>query len=373
MNLEVARADLHRVRVDESGVEVLEDGQARVRIDGFALSSNNITYAVFGAAMRYWDFFPVPGDATGDWGRVPVWGFAEVVESRSADVSVGERLYGYYPMSSELVISPGRADDRGLSDTAPHRAEMAGVYSRYVRCATDPLYRPDREDHQMLLYPLFFTSFVIDDVLVDNDGFGAEQIVVSSASSKTAIGVAYLAHQRGARVVGLTSPANAAFVEQLAVYDEVRIYDDVGQLDVKPAVYVDVAGNRDVLYGVHSRLTGVLAHSMTVGDTHWDHVADAPADDLPAPAPVFLFAPSQISKRTREWGRDELDRRLGDAWDRYAEWVDGWIEFRRARGAAEVTAVYRELLGGHVDPRAGFICSLTDGRDQRPPAGDSGR
>ena len=243
-----------------------------------------------------------------------MWGFGEVVESRSSNTEVGERLYGYYPMSSELVINPGRADGRGLADVAPHRADMASAYSRYVRCGTDPLYRADREDHQMLLYPLFFTSFLIDDFLLDNGGFGADQIVVSSASSKTAIGVAYLARQRGARVVGLTSVANRAFTESLDVYDEVHAYDDVENLAVSPSVYVDIAGNRDVLYAVHRHLRGVLGHSMTVGGTHWNHQADLPTAEVPAPAPVVFFAPAQISKRTMEWGTDELDRRLGAAW-----------------------------------------------------------
>lgn len=360
MNLEVARTDLSQVRVDRSHQAALGEGQVRLRIEGFALSTNNITYAVYGDVMRYWEFFPTaPGSGDG-WGRIPVWGFAEVIETRSSATEVGERLYGYYPMSSELVIDAGRADERGVSDVAPHRAEMAGAYSRYVRCATDPVYRADREDHQMLLYPLFFTSFVIDDFLVDNESFGADQIVVSSASSKTAIGVAHLAHRRGARVVGLTSPGNLAFVEGLGVYDEVHLYDDVAQIEVTPSVYVDITGDRDVLYAVHTRLRGVLGHSMTVGGTHWDHRAEVAAADVPPPAPAFFFAPSQIAKRTKEWGSAELDNRMGAAWESYADWVDGWIDFRHARGPDAVTEIYRQLLAGHPDPRAGYICSLLD-------------
>ena len=190
------------MRVVPSDESALENGQTRIRVEAFALSTNNITYAVFGDVMRYWDFFPPAAEAVGLWGRVPVWGFGEVVESRSPFLETGERLYGYYPMAAELVITPGRSDATGVSDVAPHRAEMAGAYSRYVRCAADPLYRADLEFQHMLLYPLFFTSFLIDDFLLDNNGFGAEQIVVSSASSKTAIGVAHLAKQRGAPVVG---------------------------------------------------------------------------------------------------------------------------------------------------------------------------
>jgi hypothetical protein len=71
----------------------------------------------------------------------------------------------------------------------------------------------DLGDGQALLQPLFMTSFVLDDWLVDSDLFGAELVVLGSASSKTAIGLAHLltTNQR-ARVVGLTSERNAEFV-----------------------------------------------------------------------------------------------------------------------------------------------------------------
>ncbi len=361
MDLEVDRAELARVRVADEAPAELRDGQVRVRVDGFALSANNVTYAVFGDMLHYWDFFPAAAVGVGDeasWGRIPVWGFGEVTETRSADLAIGERLYGYYPMGSELVLVPGRADERGITDLAPHRAHLASAYNRYVRSAVDPAYRPDREDHQMLLYPLFFTSFLIDDFLGENDDFGAEQVVVSSVSSKTSIGVAFLAHQRGLRVVGLTSAANVEFVQGLGVVDEVLAYDDTEQIAQVPSAYVDVAGNRDVLRAVHTRLADVLVQSMTVGGTHWDHEPEPETDGLPGPAPAFFFAPSQISKRAQDWGRDGLDTRVSGAWDRYAGWVDGWIDFHHAAGAGAVTEVYEELLAGRVDPRVGHICTL---------------
>jgi hypothetical protein len=357
MHLEVNRADLATTRVVPDSGAALAEGDARIRVDRFGLSSNNISYAVFGDMLRYWEFFPAADTADAPWGRIPVWGFGEVIESRSAAAEVGERLYGYFPMSSELVITPGRSDDRGLFDIASHRAEMAAAYSRYSRCAADPIYRAEREQHQMLLYPLFFTAFLIDDHLADNADFGAEQIVVSSASSKTALGVGRIAGERGARVVGLTSASNRAFVESLEVYAQVLSYDEVSSLAAVPTVYVDIAGNRDVLHAVHTHLSGVLTRSITVGGTHWDHQASA-VEALPAPAPEFFFAPDQIAKRAKEWGGDELDRRLGAAWTDYLSWVDGWLELQPADGAEAVTAAYLALLAGETDPRVGIVCTL---------------
>ena len=360
MDLEVVRADLQRVGEHRATPVALADGQIRVRVDAFALSANNISYAVFGDMMSYWDFFPAGtvSDDNAVWGRIPVWGFGQVVESLSPDVIVGERLFGYFPMGDELVITCGRADARGITDVSPHRSALASAYNRYQRCATDSAYRAEREAHQMLLYPLFFTSFVVDDFLLDNDDFGAEQIVISSASAKTAIGAAYLAHRRGQRVVGLTSAGNTDFVTSLGVYDEVITYTDVASIAPVPSVYVDVAGDQVVRHAVHARLGDLLGHSMTVGGTHWDSPADTDAATLAGPRPTFFFAPSQISKRSKEWGRDGLDARVSEAWHLFAAWVDGWIDFRHADTPEAVITLYRELLSGRVDPRLGHLCSL---------------
>ena len=356
MTLETKRSALAETRIVDDPVVALADGQCRLRVDHFALTTNNVTYGVVGDMMRYWHVFPAP-ESPEVWGRIPTWGFAEVVESRCDDVPVGERLFGFLPMSDETVITPGRIDERGLSDVAPHRTELAGAYNRYQRTSTDPTYRSDREFHQMVLFPLFFTSFVIDDFLADNDDFGAEQLVISSASSKTSIGVAKLAQRRGLPTIGLTSPSNVAFVEQLGVYTTVVPYDAVDTLERRPTNYIDVAGNQDLVFAVHSRFDGLLGHSMIVGNTNWDS-GTLPHADLPAPAPAFFFAPSQIAKRTKEWGRDELDDRISGAWHDYAEWCDGWIEFVPAVGAEAIVDAWGTLVAGRPDPTVGTICSF---------------
>src|SRR5215218_9740264 len=163
MDFLVKRDDLHTCRVEDRGSAELEPGQALLRIDSFGLTANNVTYAVFGETMSYWDFFP----AEEGWGRVPVWGFAEVERSQAESVEPGTRLYGYLPPSSHLVVSPVHADQRGFVDGSPHRAALPAAYQRYEVTDADPFYRTDTEEIQMLLRPLFVTSFLIDDQLAD--------------------------------------------------------------------------------------------------------------------------------------------------------------------------------------------------------------
>ena len=137
----------------------LAPGELQLAIDQFALTANNITYAAFGDAMAYWQFFP----ARDGWGRVPVWGFADVARSRHERIREGERVYGYFPMSSHLVVQADRVGDASFVDAAPHRAKLPPVYNQYQRLGAS--HRRALEDAQMLFRPLFMTSFVIDDFL----------------------------------------------------------------------------------------------------------------------------------------------------------------------------------------------------------------
>jgi hypothetical protein len=354
MDFLIAKDDLHRTRFDDGPAAELEPGQARLSVNRFGLTSNNITYATFGEAMSYWSFFPAePG-----WGRMPVWGFAEVSESLAEPLATGTRIYGYLPPSSELVVTPTRVDARGFIDASRHRTELPAAYNSYAAVAADPIYEERTEAQQMLLRPLFFTSFLIDDFLEEADLFGARTVVLSSATSKTANGLAFLLSRRdGIDVVGLTSPRGADFARSLGVYNHVVTYDETGALADTPAVYVDMAGNSEVRSAVHGHYGDALVHSAVVGATHHDRMGDVP-DSLPGPRPKFFFAPDRVAKRMSEWGRDGFEQRLAAAWDPYLEWCEGWLEIIEETGPAALERAYLDLLDGNIDPAKAHVLSL---------------
>jgi hypothetical protein len=350
----VRRDELRECRIAESEPADLAAGQALLRVDSFGLTANNITYALFGEAMSYWDFFP----ATDGWGRVPMWGFAEVERGEAEGVAPGARLYGYLPPSSHLVVTPVDADDQGFVDGAPHRSPLPSAYQRYLVTETDPFYRADTEELQMLLRPLFFTSFLIDDQLADDGLATRGPVLVSSASSKTAVAAAFLLAQReGVQLVGLTSPPNAGFVSGLGVYDRTVTYEDIDSLEKGPATFVDIAGDAEVRHAVHSHFGAELVHSMLVGATHWQDSAAGEAE-LPGPAPSFFFAPDRVRKRSRDWGRTDLGMRVADAWHPFCEWAAGWLDVVRGQGFEAVKRAYLEVLEGRVDPRTAHVLSL---------------
>ncbi len=354
MDFLIAKDDLHRCRFDDAAAPKLTAGQALLRVDRFGLSANNITYAMFGEGMSYWNFFP----AADGWGRMPVWGFADVVESTVEQLAAGVRVYGYLPPSSELVVEPVRVGEQGFTDASPHRANLPAAYNGYARTDADPIYREDTEDLQMLLRPLFFTSWLIDDFLDDASLFGASTAVLSSASSKTANGLAFLLSRReGVEVVGLTSARSAEFTTSLGVYDRVVTYEEIESLADTPAVYVDMAGDAQVRSDVHRHYGEALTHSAVVGATHHDRMGAVP-DSLPGPPPTFFFAPDRVAKRSTEWGRDGLEARIAEAWAPYVEWSDGWLEVRRGEGSDALREAYVDLLDGRIDPAKADVLSL---------------
>ncbi len=345
----VGKTDLHQTRVDAAPLAPLADGDIRLKVESFALTANNITYAVFGERMGYWKFYPAPEG----WGRVPVWGYAVVTESRHPEFVLGQRFFGYVPMSTHMTATP-RKTGGGFFETAPWRSGLAAPYNQYR--AVEGL--EAHEDQQSLLFPLFMTSFVIDDMLDDNGVFGAKSVVLSSASSKTAIGLAHLLHRRGAvQVVGLTSPGNVAFTESLGCYDQVIPYAGLGGAAVEgPVVYVDFAGNAGVRTAVHLRFGEALVYDCVVGGTHWDAEPAVPAD-LPGAKPAFFFAPDQITKRRQDWGPGGLEARFAQAWPVFVEHAAGWMHVERRAGPEAVTKTYLEVLDATASPDQGFICT----------------
>ncbi len=359
----VEKSKLQQARWVATPAVALAEGEVRMHVDSFALTSNNITYAAFGDAMNYWGFYPT-GDTT--TGCIPVWGFANVAESRCSGIETGERFYGYWPIGDEAVLQPVRVNAGGFSDGAAHRRELHAVYNQYLRCSTDPAYVATREAEQALLRPLFITSFLIDDFLADNRFFGARTVVLSSASSKTAYGTAFcLAQRRGSagavRVIGLTSPPNLAFTQSLGCYDEVLTYDAVQTgLAAVPSVYVDFSGSVAVRASVHAHLGEQLTYSCSVGGTHWEALGSGKG--LPGPRPVLFFAPAQIKKRVADWGGAGLQARLADAWAAFMKPVTDarqpWLQVVRGQGEPAIEACYAALLSGQFKPQEGHILSV---------------
>jgi hypothetical protein len=347
MEVQLRRADLAISRCLDSPVRPLAAGDVRVKVERFALTSNNVTYGRLGDALGYWDFFAAPDE----WGILPVWGIGEVVETLHADIAVRERLFGYFPMAGELTLTPSAIKPTRLRDASAHRASLPAVYNSYARTGA----AAEDDNARCLLYPLYATSFCIADFLSDNDVFDAKQIVMTSAASKTAIGTAMAVRELlpAAALVGMTSSSSRDFVEGTGAFDLVVDYARHGEIaaDV-PTVVIDLAGDGARLANLVEHLGASLRHCLRVGFTHGGGlVGMAPADGLG----TMFMAPDHIRKRARDWGPGEFDARATSFWRRAAETSQSWLKIAYVDSLPACEGVFHALRTGRAPVDHGYI------------------
>jgi hypothetical protein len=357
----------------------LTDGQVRVRVDRFAFTSNNITYAAFGQAMQYWQFYPVPADPDGTaWGCIPVWGFGTVVQSLHPGVAVAERLYGYWPMASHAVLQPVRLSAGSFSDGAPHRAALHAVYNQVQRVTSDPFYTADSEDgagpaaaavphcladrrlsggqrllrHQRRQPGRRQPRRAAAQLGQQQDGVGHRRPVGEAARSRG--GGSHLARQRG-------------LLREPGCYSRVLTYDQLNDLPADtPCVYVDFAGSGPLRQAIHTRFSR-LAYSCSIGGTHVEQLAGA--KDLPGPK-ATLAASAKPARGGRRRSTSAVApagrlrcaaRSCGPACNSLRSLrslrsgpAESEVEARALRALAASPALLAASHSRHRPPRAGF-------------------
>jgi hypothetical protein len=350
----VKKAALAETQLHDDTLPALGDGEVRLRIESFSVTANNITYAVIGDMFGYWNFFP----AEGDWGVVPMWGHAVVEESRNPDIAVGERVYGYLPMGTHLDVLPGKVSNNGFTDMAAHRQPMSPIYNQYSRLNVDPEHDPAKEAERMLFGPLFKTGFLIEAMCRREGWFGAQNLIMTSASSKTSMGLASVAKDLSPAIkrIGLTSTGNVGFVCDTGLYDEVMAYEDVATLPQTVSVSVDFAGNSGLLRGIHETLGDALKYSCLVGATHVDaRGLSGGGGDMPGPKPILFFAPDHAVATVQELGPKGFGEAVGASWKNFLGAVDGVVTVDERAGIAAAIPAFTDTLLGKADPAVGII------------------
>lgn len=338
----------------------LDDGNIRVDIGPFALTANNITYMVTGDMIGYWKFFDpqaygIEGD---DTGRMPVWGYGKVVKSKCESVPTGSTIYGFFPIAKQIDMKPVKLTPVGFQDGVAHRTELHSVYNSYTMVDKDPSFNAAFENLQPILRPLFTTSFLIDDMFASEDFYGAEQIVILSASSKTALGTAYCLNERkGPAVVGLTSKGNMEFVEKTGFYNQIASYDDIASLDAsKKTALIDMAGNGDIMGKVYAHIGDNIVYNCMVGKSHWQG-GTPPKISAGAP-PTMFFAPDRAKQRFSDWGAEGFAKNLGARWVPFCASANSWMRVEKHAGEAALMQTYHDLLDGKTDPSLGQLFTL---------------
>ncbi|MEM1328723.1 MAG: DUF2855 family protein [Bacteroidota bacterium] len=355
---------LHTKWVEKSYPDKLLPNQILLKIEQFAFTANNITYGVVGEQMDYWKFFPT----ITDYGILPTWGIAEVIVSHHSDIQVGQRFYGYCPTSSHLLMAADKVSDKGFFDATEHRRALPSTYNYYIDVERDVAFTPEVEQLIPLFRPLFVTSFLIDDHLAKEQFYGATQLLITSASSKTAQVLAFLlAHRKqqgmsDLKLIGLTSERNVHFVRQLGSYDQVLSYQDVAQIDADTtSIIVDFSGNHHTQFQLQHLLKEHLAYNCLVGLVDWQHLSG----EQPLPQEgVFFFAPLYAKKRQQEWGLTSFQQRISESFQNFITAILPHIMIEEHIGKDQFEKLYLDVLNGKVDPKCGYIVRL-DGANRR--------
>jgi hypothetical protein len=356
--IDIDRDDVSKTEIVPASTEV-GPGEILVHVDSFAMTANNITYAVFGKPaglfgneQGYWDFFSERGTP----GRLPVWGFATVLVSDIDGVAPGDRYYGYSPMASHAVLTPGQIGGGSFVDVTPRRTTLPPIYNQYQRVEAIPDYKSEHHDYWPVFRPLFLTGWLIADQFEDEGDYGVQQLLIASASSKTAIGLAHAMKQRSdrPRTIGLTSKANAAGLADLGIYDQVIAYDDIATLDQSvPSALVDMAGSGAVTSAVHRHFGDAIQYSMVVGKSHWDAAPET--GELPGAPREGFFAPGRSQKRIADWGARGFGERIAAAWLGFMAVAPNIAGIDKRSGSDGALAAYHEVLSGKADPKTGII------------------
>ena len=367
--LQTLKSDLTKTRLVYSDAQLsnLSDGQIVVRVERFAFTANNITYGVAGEDLGYWKFFPPLDNPEDEWGCIPMWGFAEISQSNNEALRVGERIFGYFPASHSLILSPIKISAKNFVDGETHRRELPATYNNYVRLGGEPNYNRDLDNARALLWPLHITAFLLCDALQEDSYSGASQVVITSASSKTSIGLAQgLAEKKQSpKIVGLTSTSNCDFVGSLGCYDSIISYDELDSVDSSlKSLMVDMAGNPVILGAVHRMLADNMLKCLTVGMTHWN--SSTSANDPLGKAILrdrteFFFAPTHLQKLIVDWGLDGYNEKVNDFMHARASQSKNWMQVKEIFGLESFLDTYKEVVSGNIDPSKGIIVTVDSG------------
>lgn len=292
------------------------------RVLQFALSANVVTYVLTGGRFGYWSIFP----ARDPWIVPPAWGEAELDD--------GKAVYGLVPIGSHTPLKL-EATRSGWREASANREAVDPGYNLYIPATGSARQREDA----LQFRPLVVLGLVLARWLRDESWFGASRVLVTSASSKTALGYA-MQHSDDLPLDALTSARSRAFVEKTGQYRHTFTYVDLPQSNADTLI-LDFAGDpaliRHLRESHNARVTVVR-----IGITH--------ANNTLFEDETVFFAPQRIAHEIAGQGFDAFERDRAAAIAEFAEQSSNWFVREYLDGQEAIVGTFRDLLAGRVAP-----------------------
>jgi len=218
------------------------------------------------------------------------------------------------------------------------------------------------EDWKILTKELYTMAFYMDENLVVDTGM-INSVLISCASSKTAIALAYCLRMRQMRyVVGLTSQEHLDFVRSTGLYHEVFTYDECDQLpNDRTIVYMDFRCDGALRQKITQHMGTNLMYNMVLGPAVFqksmkDQLFEKRAREI-------LFDESKWRERRRmvaevtKTGRNE---QLKYSYTAFVERARSWINLKHLGGTDAFASVYQKVFENGAPRDEGYICSMHD-------------
>lgn len=218
--------------------------------------------------------------------------------------------------------------------------------------------------------PLFWTSYWFEDYLNEHSYRGAKNILISSASSKTAFTLAYNIGLRKKRsggtldvnVVGLTSTSNAVFTRGLNLYDRVLTYDHLPTASSTSGswIYVDLSGNNSLNAKFERQLAPILTVVLGMTNPDEQNAKNLKGRSHNTANQEMFFMPEWLAIRAKQLTIPQITTMQAAAWKGLMENCSPWVSIDKSCGGKAVLEAYRKTLQGSIGPEKGQVFTLWD-------------
>lgn len=256
-------------------------------------------------------------------------------------------------MSSYLIVKPENIKPFGFIDGTTHRKPLPPIYNFYAKKPES--FSDVEKGYYSIIKPLFTTAFLNYLFLEEENFFEAEQILLTSASSKTALGIAYMLfsnkEQHGKKIIGLTSSKNKVFLQETGLYDQIFSYDELDNIPSLKTTMVDLGGNIELLLKINNQLNEHLRFTSLIGLADWKSAGDMKQ----VPNSKFFFAPDYATKLFQKLGPDVANEQINKTQENFTELAQNWIDLKFVHFEAGIKDLYLNMLDGKVDPSKGYV------------------
>ena len=304
-----------------------------------------------------------------------VWGIAEVTSTTIEGVEVGSQYMAMLPIGES--VSFAKAEVQGDGNIVVDRPSTFAAYNNFVKIDTDnAMASSEYSDLALACMPGIVTGYGLYFRMLQYNCYGADNIVVTSASSKVALAMAlYMKNDsdkkfKDKKIIGYTSSSNIEFCKRTGLYDTVLSYDEV--LPSQEYVMIDIAGRGNV-YTKNEKESGVdILKLLVIGNSSgtdnkkatfstfsyfamikmglamcglpaWVHSWMKPTQEL-----YLIWEDNSVMEK--EWGKEKYKKIQKDISFTFCKSAKEWMKVRLAMTEEEIMNAFEDILAGTVPP-----------------------